>query len=235
MRLTRFAAIMLAGLGLGLGLAAAQPATAAGKPHPDWTTSVVVGEGGSHVLGNPDAAVKLTEFVSYTCPHCAHFHKESDAALKLGYVMPGKVSLEIRHIVRDPVDLAAALLTNCGDPKAFFRNHNLFLQTQDRWIAPLASASDGQKQRWTTGALPARMKAIANDFGFYALMAQRGYQRAALDRCLSDEAMARKLAAQTQAGANAGVAGTPSFMLNGTLLAGTHDWRSLDSQLQARF
>jgi len=236
MRFTRFTATLLAALGLA-AMPAAHAAGGSGsdRPHPDWTTTVTAGEDGSHVLGNPAANVKLTEFVSYTCPHCAHFHKESDAALKLGYVLPGKVSLEIRHIVRDPVDLAAALLTNCGDPRNFFRNHNLFLQTQDRWIAPLANATEGQKQRWTTGALPVRMKAIANDFGFFAMMAQRGYQRAALDRCLSDEAMARRLIAQTQNGGKAGVEGTPSFMLDGTLLTGTHDWQSLDSQLRARF
>jgi len=228
MRFIRFAALLVA-------LACAPAAGAADKPHPDWTNTIAAGEGGSHVLGNPAAKVKLTEFVSYTCPHCAHFHKESDAALKLGYVLPGRVSLEVRHIVRDPIDLAAALLTNCGEAKHFFRNHNLFLQTQDRWMGLLGSASEGQKKRWTAGSLPERMKAIASDFGFYAMMAQRGYQRSALDRCLSDEAMARRLAAQTQDGMNAGVEGTPSFMLNGTLLTGTHDWQSLDSQIKARF
>lgn len=225
MRLFRVAAITVAAV---LSIAAA-------KPHPDWTGTVTIGESGSHVLGNPDAQVKLTEFISYTCSHCADFHKESDAALKLGYVLRGKVSVEVRHFLRDPVDLAAALLTNCGDPKRFFLNHNAFLQSQDRWIKVLGTASSGQKQRWTSGALGTRMRAIANDFGFYRMMEQRGYQRPALDRCLADEAMARRLAAQTQAAQTAGVEGTPSFMLDGTLLAGTHDWKALDAQLEARF
>jgi protein-disulfide isomerase len=224
MRFIRLAAVAIAA---AVSIAAA--------PHPDWTGTVSLGEGGSHVLGNPAAKVKLTEFVSYTCPHCAHFQKEGDDALKLAYVLPGKVSLEVRHMVRDPIDLAAALMTNCGDPKKFFGNHNAVLRSQDTWITVMGTASDAQKARWTAGTLGARMRAIAGDFGFYRMMERRGYDRPALDRCLADEAMARRLGAQTQDAIKAGVEGTPSFMLNGTLLAGTHDWPSLDTQLQARF
>lgn len=224
MRLVRLAAVAAAAL---LSIAA--------TPRPDWTGKVTLGEGGSHVLGNPAAKVKLTEFVSYTCSHCADFQKEADAPLKLAYVLPGKVSVEVRHLVRDPVDLAAGLLTNCGEPARFFGNHNAILQGQDGWIKVLGTASDAQKQRWSAGPLGNRMRAIAGDLGFYRIMERRGYQRPALDRCLADEAMARKLTAQTQAAIDAGVTGTPSFMLDGTLLAGTHDWRSLNAQLEARF
>lgn len=225
MRLIRLAAIALA----------AAFAIAAAKPHPDWTATVTLGEGGSHVLGNPDAEVKLTEFISYTCPHCASFHKESEGALKVGYVLRGKVSVEIRHLLRDRVDLAAALLTNCGDPKRFFRNHNMFLQSQDSWIKVMGTASAGQKQRWTSGEQGTYMRAIANDFGFYRMMEQRGYRRTELDRCLADKAMAGRLTAQTQRALAAGIDTTPSFTLNGALLAGTHEWKELDEELKARF
>lgn len=201
----------------------------------DWTQTFAIGEGGSHVVGNPQAKVRLTEFVSYTCGHCAHFQKQADDELKLAYVQKGKVSVEVRHLVRDPVDLSVALLSNCGTARQFFGNHNMFLRSQERWIATAAKASKGQQARWTSGPLGARMKAVATDFGFYRMMEQRGYTRAALDRCLSDEARAERLAAQTQAAAEAGVEGTPSFMLNGTLLAGTHDWPSLKTQINARF
>lgn len=229
MRFTRIAAITLA----------AVVSIAAGKPNPagpraNWNASVAVGEGGSHVLGNPDAKVKLTEYISYTCPHCAHFHEESDAPLRLAYVQPGKLSVEVRHLIRDPVDLAAALATNCGDPKRFFLNHNAVLRSQDRWITIMGTASAAQKQRWSAGSLGSRMKAIASDFGFYRLMEQRGYRAAALDQCLSNEAMARKLTAQTQAAVNAGVNATPSFLLDGKLLPDTHDWSSLNRQIQSR-
>ena len=224
MRFIRLAAITLAAA-----------ASVAAAPRADWTTTVNPGDGGSHVLGNPAAKVKLTEFISYTCSHCAHFQKESELPLRVSYVQPGKVSVEVRHLVRDPVDLAAALATNCGDPKNFFRNHHVILQSQEKWLQVMGRASKGQQARWSSGALGSRMRAIASDFGFYQMMEQRGYRRTDLDRCLSDEAMARKLTAQTQQALAAGVQGTPSFMIDGTLLTGTYDWQGLSTQLEARF
>ena len=202
--------------------------------HPNWTATVAVTPSGGHLLGNPAAKVKLVEYVSYTCPHCANFQKQSEAALRLAYVTPGNVSVEVRHLIRDPIDLTAAVLANCGPPAGFFRTHSTFLVTQDRWIHQIETASDLQKQRWTNGPTPARLRAIAADFGFYATMEQRGVNRSAADRCLADDALLRRVVAQSAEGQELGVTGTPSFMLNGVLLAGTHDWPSLETQIKAR-
>ena len=65
-------------------------------------------------------------------------------------------------------------------------------------------------------------------------MKNRGYERPVIDRCLADEAKAQKLAAGTGEAQEAGVMGTPSFMLDGTLLAGTHNWAALYPQIRAR-
>jgi hypothetical protein len=48
---------------------------------------------GGHLVGNPGAAVKLVEYVSYTCPHCAHFEVEADAPLRLSFIASGKGSM----------------------------------------------------------------------------------------------------------------------------------------------
>jgi protein-disulfide isomerase len=37
------------------------------------------------------------------------------------YVKTGQVSFEFRHLVRDPADLAAALVARCGGPTPFFK------------------------------------------------------------------------------------------------------------------
>lgn len=228
MRILRLAAMAVAALAL---LAAGSSLTAAGA---NWTATVTVTPSGTHVLGNPDAPVKLAEYVSYTCPHCAHFEQEADAPMRLAYVMPGKVSVEIRHMLRDPVDLTVAMLTNCGDSKGFFQLHHTFLYGQDKWMLKMGSMSEEQRKRWSAGELPVRLKAIADDFDFYSIMARRGFSRTAVDRCLSDEAMAKRLVAQTEKARDAGVNATPSFALNGVLLAATHDWNSLDVQIRAR-
>ncbi|MET0251779.1 MAG: thioredoxin domain-containing protein, partial [Novosphingobium sp.] len=114
---------------------------AAAGPVKTWNTTVTVTPAGTHVLGNPQARVKLVEHISYTCPHCAHFEQQADAPLRLTFIASGTGSIEVRHYVRDPVDMTVTLLTNCGPPAKFFLNHTAFLRSQAKWIAPLLSAS----------------------------------------------------------------------------------------------
>jgi protein-disulfide isomerase len=211
-------------------LAAAPLALAATTKASNWLGTAVVTDGG-HRLGNPAAPTKLMEFVSYTCPHCGHFFKEADGAIKIGYVQPGKVSVEIRHLIRDPVDLAAVVLTECGDPKKFFGNHDMFFAQQDKWSAKGDDLTKAQQERYYSGALGARMKAVASDFGFYDMMETRGYTRVQVDACLSNEAKIKALAAQSKADADKfNVNSTPSFVVNGKTLE-IHTWGELQKVL----
>src|SRR5258707_7247642 len=151
--------------------AAALLSIGAAKPIPgNWNATVSVTPSGSHLLGNPRAALKLTEYISYTCPHCAHFDREASDPIRMFYVAPGKVSVEVRHLVRDPIDLTVAMLTNCGAPAKFFGTHTAFLRGQANWIANANGASPAQQARWTSGDQAARLRAIASDFGFYTIM-----------------------------------------------------------------
>ena len=212
---------------------AALAATTAIAATPNWLT-VVDTAGGGHRIGNPQAKVKLTEFVSYTCAHCGEFAQEASNALDL-YVATGKVQLDKRHVVRDPIDLTAAMLANCGPAAKFPRNHKALILAQPKWLPIAERATEGQQSRWYHGPGGARRRAIANDLGFYTIMAGRGYERVALDRCLADEAVAKRLAEQSKAdGEKFGVKGTPSFAIDGTILAGTYSWKMLQPQLDAR-
>ena len=197
----------------------------------NWDATVVETDGG-HRIGNPDAKVKLTEFISYTCPHCAHFAREGEPRLKLGYVIQGEVSLEIRHLIRDPVDLTAAMLVNCGAAAKFPQNHTAFMLGQDKWIEPLGRATEAQQVRWRVAGAAGR-RAIASDAGFYRLMEGRGYRRTEVDRCLADEAFARKLAETSAKDWRLpGVGGTPAFAINGTVMPDTHTWEALEPHLK---
>ncbi len=207
------------------------PSMAAAKQN--WTAKVTVAEDGSHLLGNPDAKVKVSEFVSYTCSHCATFQEESESPLRLAYVMPGKVSVRVVHLIRDPIDLTVAMLTNCGDPKGFFARHHAFLSSQDKWLPKAQAASEAQRARWSAGDIPTRLRAIANDFDFYAMMEQRGMSRVAVDRCFADTAMAKKIAEQRAEAERLAIPGTPSFAIGGELLDAVHDWESLRVAIDA--
>lgn len=217
-----------------LALVAAAALSLAAGPAVNWNTTVTLAPDGAHVLGNPKAELKLTEYASYTCPHCAVFTKESEPMLRLAYVRSGKVSWEFRHLIRDPVDLAAAMLVNCGPKEKFFLNSAAFFSRQPVWIKPMVTASAAQQVRWRSPDLGARNRAIAADFHFYELMATRGYDRISVDRCLTDAAMARRIAAQSEAGEKLGVNGTPMFAINGDLLTGTYEWALVKPQLDAR-
>jgi protein-disulfide isomerase len=196
----------------------------------NWETVVVATDYG-HRVGNPDAKVKLIEFFSYTCPHCAEFAQQGEGPIKLAYLMPGKVSVEYRHLIRDPVDLTVGMLVNCGAVAKFLGNHEAFIMSQSRWIAPAARASAAQQQRWRTPGAAGR-RAIAADFGFYAIMERRGYSRTAADRCLADDATARRLAENSDhEWDRPGVDSTPTFAINGIVMPGTHTWPSLQRQL----
>lgn len=224
-RLARIAVLALvAGLSLGAGKPAAR----------SWNAVVETTPRGTHVLGNPQAQVKLAEYVSYTCSHCSTFEQQAESTLRVAFVAQGTVSVEVRPFVRDPVDLTAAMLVNCGPAQGFFQRHTAFLRSQPRWIGKLAKAGPVERQRWSQGTFAQRMRLIASDFGFYDLAASRGVDRAMANRCLADEDKARQLAGMAETAQAAGVQGTPSFMINEELLAGTHDWRSLETQLRAR-
>ena len=213
-------------------LAAAPLAMAATTKGHNWLATTAVTPGG-HRLGNPNAPTKLMEFVSYTCPHCGHFFKEADGAIKIAYVQPGKVSVEVRHLIRDPADYAAVILAECGDPKTFFRRHDMFFAQQDIWVGKLRDTTRAQQERWYSGTIPQRMRAVASDAGFYDMMDARGFSRPQVDACFNDTTKVQALFDESKAAADKyNVDSTPSFVVNGKT-TDAHSWEELQKLLDS--
>ncbi len=237
MKFAKSAAASLAVMALALagGIASAQDDLP--KQNPDkqnWLVVIDENDHG-HRIGNPEAEIKLVEFMSYTCNHCATFTRDGEGAIKLAYVPTGKVSFEIRHLLRDPVDLTAALLTQCGDPARFMQNHAAIMLKQEEWFETAGKTSQAQRARWQFGSNSARRQAMASDLGFYDIMERRGYTRTEIDRCLSDEDKAAALAETSQRDIETfGLQGTPSFLINDELLGGVHAWDTLQPKLDER-
>ncbi|MBD3730358.1 MAG: thioredoxin domain-containing protein [Sphingomonadales bacterium] len=201
----------------------------------NWNATVTQVANG-HIVGNPDAPHTLVEWVSYTCPHCGHFARDGDGALAIAYVGPGKLKHEIRPIIRNGVDLAATMLVNCGAPAKFPQNHAAFFYAQEKFLPIMASASKGQTDRWGDYTHAAGRRAIAADLGFYDIMERRGYSRVEADRCMADDAAAKAILDTSEAEYNGNyLTGTPSFAIDGIVLAGTFDWAMLQPQLDARY
>ncbi len=211
----------------------AQPArrTAAVQSE-NWATAVEARDNG-HRFGNPAARTNLVEYMSYTCSHCAEFARTGDPAIKLFLVPKGEVSFEIRHLLRDPIDLTAALLTHCGEPEKFLGNHEAIMSRQAEWMETARRATQAQRTRWNFGTNAARWRAIASDLGFYDLLEARGYTRSDLDRCLADQAKAKSLAETSARDVEVlKLPGTPSFVLDGKLLDGVHSWEALKPTIE---
>ena len=209
--------IILAG-----ALLAAAPVSGAAAQN--WTATYNESEG-SHVVGNPEADILLTAFVSYSCPHCGTFEKQADAEIQLGYVTPGKVAYAVRHVLRNDMDKAAALLTECGPEDKFWGNHRAMMHAQDAWLATFQKMTDAQVARWSAADAPERMRLVASDLGFYDIMEGRGYSRVEMDQCLTNrEELIRLEGLSAHYRDDLGVPGTPSFSIDGQLLEGVHAW-----------
>ncbi|WP_260924830.1 DsbA family protein [Novosphingobium sp. 9] len=231
--LVGLSAALLIGTAGSTALSAAAPKKAAVSAGRNWSLVESANPDGTITVGNPNAPVKMTEYVSYTCPHCAEFHKDSTAALQQSAIPKGQIQVTVSSLLRNPIDLAVSLLVACGDPRQMWTRHNAFMATQDVWIAKAEMFTRDQQQRWFTGAVPDRMKAITTDFGFYATVKPWGISQAQADQCLSSKAAIDKLMGLQKVAEQVGVPGTPSFVIDGKL-AEEHDWPTLQKDLLGR-
>ena len=205
--------------------------TAPAKPR--WSATVTTSGIGAYSVGNPAAKVKLVEYFSYTCHVCGDFAKAAGAPLKAQYIDTGRVVFEYRNLVRDPIDMTAALLARCGGPKAFAGNHAAIFAGQPALLNKVTKATDAQKTSWFEGTTGERARKIAADTGLTALMTARGYTLAQQNACLDNEVAQAELTGMTNIARNADrVHGTPAFFINGRE-AGVTDWPSIKTKLDA--
>ncbi len=207
------------------------PSIAHAAPARNWANMVTLSKEGAYVIGNPAAKTRLVEYVSYTCPHCAHFVDEGTAPLKAGWVSKGLIAVEIRNLVRDRYDFTAALLARCGGSAKFPSNHEALFAAQNDWIAK-AQVYESQPSTLPADAKPAAvMSEIADKTGMIALMAKRGVTPTQSRVCLADQKAFDLVMAMTKRGLEQyQVKGTPSFLLNGRL-TDVYDWAGLQPLL----
>ena len=199
----------------------------------DWSTIVTKTAEGGFLMGNPNAKVKLVEFGSMTCPHCAEFEEQGGKALVDNYVKKGLVSWEFRNFVRDPYDMTATLLARCGGEANFFGMTRTMFHDQKTWIGKLQTVGQAQMQQ-LQGMPPAQQfSTIADMAGLKTFAAQRGVPRAKADQCLANEADANQLVQMnSDAVSTYSIPGTPSFLINGTLADQTATWEALEPKLK---
>ncbi len=148
------------------------------------------------VQGAEDAPVTLIEYASYTCPHCANFHKGPYKQLKADYIDTGKVKFIYREVYFDRYGLWASAIARCAGPEKFFGITDLIFQQQSEW-ARAGGATE-----------------IVDALRKIGLLA--GLEKDQLEACLQDGTKLQTLVTWYQENAEEhDVTATPSFVLNG--------------------
>ena len=148
------------------------------------------------VMGNPDATVTLTEYASFTCPHCASFHEEVFPTLKSDYIDTGKIKFIYREVYFDRLGLWGGLLARCGGEEKYFGISDMLYKRQ---------------REWTQGEGGA---AIAENL--YKIGRIAGLKNEDMEACMQNEGMAKALVAAFQKNSEAdNISSTPSLLING--------------------
>ncbi|MES2435330.1 MAG: DsbA family protein [Pseudomonadota bacterium] len=194
---TTAALALIAGLGLS-SFAFAQTTTTTEVPA-TTATPVVIDPAtiADYGIGNIDAKVKIVEYLSFTCPHCAAFHSDVYPQLKADYIDTGKVRLEYHEVYFDRYGLWAAMMARCGGEMRYMGITDIIYDTQKEW-----AASDDPN------AVVENLKKIGRTAGM---------DDKTLDACMKDAPMADALVKHFETNMAADkVEGTPTFIINGT-------------------
>lgn len=219
-----FLASMVAVAALSAPSAAAAPAQK-GSVARDWTKTVVATPAGGFQMGNPNARVKLVEYGSLTCSHCADFSDASATPLS-ALVRSGKVSFEFRNYVLNGVDLAASLVARCGGPDRFFPVVGKMFSSQKQWVGKISGMSQAQQDKLKTLSRAEQLAGIVDLGGLTQLAAGSGITPQMAKKCLADETSLQRLAEMHEAAAKLGIEGTPTFFINGSRVH-AHNWAEL--------
>ncbi len=237
-------ALLLAGCGGdggtegGNATAAAAGAPVASVPAPNggnWLEVVQETPEGGYRMGNPNAPVKLVEYASISCSHCAEFEEEAGEPLRNNFVRTGQVSWEYRPFMIFPTDPGIFMLLRCRGAGPFFQLTGQLYANQKNWLGSLQQLSPAQQQQ--LGSLPPQQQipALVKATGVDQFFRQRGMPEGSINSCLADQQSLQRLMAITTAGANEyKVTGTPSFFINGAAveLRNGAIWPQLEPKLR---
>jgi protein-disulfide isomerase len=243
MKATKLRPLVLAGLALALGLAGckksdtvsaptggdplAAVAPPAGKA---WSDVVTATPEGGMLMGNPKAPIRLLEYGSLSCPHCAKFAADGFKALVGTYVASGKVNYEYRSFAIHSIDVPLTVLARCADPSAFF---GLVEQLYANQPALIEQAQKGEAAAQAASRLPPaqRFVALSDAMGFTEFFAARGVSTDQAKVCLANPAAAERVAKEAQTWSDGGIDSTPTLLINGTKTS-VNTWAEIEPMLK---
>ena len=148
--------------------------------------------------GSPNAPVTLIEVSDFTCAHCADFNRDSEPVIAAKYVDQGKMRLVAHVFAFNDVSRQIAAAALCA-------------HEQDGYFAFQREAFDS-------------IGTEAPDRADYMEWAAAiGLDLEPFGACVDEQRHLAQVEASTQQALDAGIAATPSFVLNGLLTEGNPD------------
>ena len=147
-----------------------------------------------HAIGDANAPVRMDEYYSLDCPHCARFEEEVLPQIKANYIDKGQVRIVFHDFPLHETALQATMIARCAPPDRFFAIVDTLFRVQTGWVlqSPQASTDALKQQAKFAGMTDAQVDACLND------------------RMLEDEILAERLDAEKKLQINA----TPTFIFN---------------------
>lgn len=183
--------------------AEAQPQAAA-EQRADAAELAKAGPLGDKTLGKKKAPVTIVEYASLTCPYCAKFHAETFPKLKKAYIDKGKVQYIYREFPIGRSAAAAAIAVRCAPEKAHFKLISRFYTEREKWVAQDVKHDE-----------------------IYKIVQTAGLKRDKYDACFANQSINDALFEVKKRGRGLGVAGTPTFFVNGKKASGALSFEEL--------
>lgn len=203
----------------------------------DWTQTVSQTADGGMLMGNPNAPVRVVEFASMTCPHCADFAEQGVPPLVDNYVKSGQVAYEFRNFVTNPLDITMSLIARCaGATPQFFQLTEAMYGDQANVLNRFQAVPPAQLQSLQSLPPGQQFQQVAQLAGLQEWAAQRGLPSGRTSQCLSNQGEIERLVGMNgEAVSQYNIPGTPAFVINGELVdiqAGTPTWQQLEAAIR---
>lgn len=153
------------------------------------------------VAGDPEAGVTLAVYEDFACPHCARYNEEGFPGFESAYIEPGEIRYEHHDLpipVANPGSWEAANAARAVQDRA---GDEAFYAFAARVFANYTQIPD---------AGPSLYESVADDLGLDGV----AVRSAAIDRDYQ-----ATVEADRQAGDDTGVSSTPTFVLDGEIVA----------------
>ncbi|OYU71099.1 MAG: disulfide bond formation protein DsbA [Alphaproteobacteria bacterium PA2] len=150
-------------------------------------------------MGDANAKVKMVEYASASCTHCAAFNNDVFPAFKAKYIDTGKVHYTFKEFLTPPVEVAAAgfLTARCAG--------------KDKYFSVVDAIFRAQQEMFQTGDMRGVLLRVAQSSGM---------TEAQFNACITDEASLKALNERVEKAIKVDkISGTPTFIINGKQVA----------------